>query len=524
MSGNEDNDKEKNFTIASINGGKGEDVLDSVGFDSFFDAEYFKHDLDFMDLLRDTENSPTIHTSNNNDIGDNSSRVVKEASLGEHISSDGVMHVAPSVSVNYSNSEEAIDSSNAYLPASSTTRSGRGTRSNTKYKQHNATDFDKFTSYTKHAASNDVTSADILTKTSGSKRNASAMATASMSMAAELGRSNDSMDNSDPTRHTISSSSVHGGNVSSSLMSLSETQKVERRERNREHAKRSRVRKMVMLDLLTEQLNALRDENKKLRNLITKEIPDHASEILNQCTVEESLLLVDDDDDTPAAANGVNGVEETSVPDNAVSSSETCAEGTTLTERKAFRFKKTLAFQQQHGMAGSALAAAASAAAAGGDPVSMQRRAIDEHAKLLMEPDFRLISALVGAQQNFCLTDPALPDNPIVYCSDNFCKITGYKRSDVIGRNCRFLQGPRTDLRAVGIISKCLAEGTDVSVCLLNYKADGTPFWNQLFVAALKDSDGTVLNYVGVQQEVDNPPVQVIKDRVKRIQVDTTTH
>ena len=47
-------------------------------------------------------------------------------------------------------------------------------------------------------------------------------------------------------------------------------------------------------------------------------------------------------------------------------------------------------------------------------------------ARILVEPDFRLIQALVGSQQNFVLSDPSLPDNPIVYCSDGFCKITGY--------------------------------------------------------------------------------------------------
>ena len=79
-------------------------------------------------------------------------------------------------------------------------------------------------------------------------------------------------------------------------------------------------------------------------------------------------------------------------------------------------------------------------------------------------------------------------------------------------------------MRAVDVIRQGLTNGQDVSVCLLNYKADGTPFWNQFFVAALKDANGEVLNFVGVQQEVDNPPVQMIKDKVKRIQVDTSVH
>jgi PAS domain S-box-containing protein len=134
-----------------------------------------------------------------------------------------------------------------------------------------------------------------------------------------------------------------------------------------------------------------------------------------------------------------------------------------------------------------------------------------------MEPDFRLIQALLHSQQNFVLSDPSLPDNPIVYCSEGFCKLSGYKRQDILGRNCRFLQGPGTDQNAVNLIRKGVEEGRDISVCLLNYKADGTSFWNQFFVAALRDSDGNVINFVGVQCEVNSLPVSEIRDRVKKL-------
>ena len=89
-------------------------------------------------------------------------------------------------------------------------------------------------------------------------------------------------------------------------------------------------------------------------------------------------------------------------------------------------------------------------------------------AQILMEPDFRLIEALIHSQQNFVLSDPSLPDNPIVYCSDGFCNLTGYKRQFILGRNCRFLQGPGTDQAAVDIIRKGVLEGCDISVCLVS--------------------------------------------------------
>ena len=128
--------------------------------------------------------------------------------------------------------------------------------------------------------------------------------------------------------------------------------------------------------------------------------------------------------------------------------------------------------------------------------------------KTLMEPDFRLMSALSGSQQNFAISDPSLPDNPIVYVSQGFLDLTGYTLDQVLGRNCRFLQGPGTDQNAVEVIRKGIAEGIDTSVCLLNYKADGTPFWNQFFVAALRDAENNVVNYVGVQCEVSKAVVE----------------
>ena len=103
---------------------------------------------------------------------------------------------------------------------------------------------------------------------------------------------------------------------------------------------------------------------------------------------------------------------------------------------------------------------------------------------MLTEADYRLMMSLVTAQQNFTVSDPSLPDNPIVFASQGFIELTGYSREQVLGRNCRFLQGPETDQKMVDVIRRGVASGEDTSVCLLNYKADGTPFWNQFFVVS----------------------------------------
>ena len=83
-----------------------------------------------------------------------------------------------------------------------------------------------------------------------------------------------------------------------------------------------------------------------------------------------------------------------------------------------------------------------------------------------------------------------------------FLSLTGYKLEQVLGRNCRFFQGPRTDARAVAKIRDAIKSGRDVQIVLLNYKIDSTTFWNHFFIAALRDDKGDVVNFLGVQIEV----------------------
>jgi len=121
---------------------------------------------------------------------------------------------------------------------------------------------------------------------------------------------------------------------------------------------------------------------------------------------------------------------------------------------------------------------------------------------LLKVDDYGLIAVIQAAQRSFVITDPSMPDNPIVFASHGFLELSGYSLSEVLGRNCRFMQGPKTDPRQVQALSRGIASGEDTSVCLLNYKKNGTMFYNQIFVAALRDEHKNISNYVGVQVEV----------------------
>ncbi|XYJ11318.1 histidine kinase famiy protein [Telluria sp. B2] len=100
------------------------------------------------------------------------------------------------------------------------------------------------------------------------------------------------------------------------------------------------------------------------------------------------------------------------------------------------------------------------------------------------------------------VTDPRQPDNPIVFVNRAFLDLTLYDEQDIIGRNCRILQGPQTDPATVAEIRKAVAEQRAIALDILNYKADGTPFWNALYVGPIFDHDGQLLYFFASQMDV----------------------
>lgn len=92
----------------------------------------------------------------------------------------------------------------------------------------------------------------------------------------------------------------------------------------------------------------------------------------------------------------------------------------------------------------------------------------------------------------YCVCDPALADNPIVFASDGFCSLTGYEYDDIQGRNCRFLQGPQTNKEQVDRIRNSIQKQTEQSVNLLNYRKDGSTFVNEFFLTPLRDEQNNV--------------------------------
>ncbi|GMG98207.1 hypothetical protein Nepgr_000047 [Nepenthes gracilis] len=113
-----------------------------------------------------------------------------------------------------------------------------------------------------------------------------------------------------------------------------------------------------------------------------------------------------------------------------------------------------------------------------------------------------LKDALSSFQRTFVVSDATKPDYPIMYASQGFFNMTGYNSKEVIGRNCRFLQGSDTDSEELVKIRDALQNGTNYCGRILNYKKDGTPFWNLLTIAPIKDEGGRVIKFIGMQVEV----------------------
>ena len=101
-----------------------------------------------------------------------------------------------------------------------------------------------------------------------------------------------------------------------------------------------------------------------------------------------------------------------------------------------------------------------------------------------------------------CLVDASQPGLPLTYVNPAFEELTGWSRADAVGRNCRFLQGPDTDPRAVAELRDAIAHGEACRVTLVNYRRDGEPFWNQLTITPVMGPRDRVIAFTGALVEV----------------------
>ena len=110
--------------------------------------------------------------------------------------------------------------------------------------------------------------------------------------------------------------------------------------------------------------------------------------------------------------------------------------------------------------------------------------------------------ALDEAAEGIVIADARLPDMPLIYINSGFERLTGFPPDSVLGKNCRFLQGPGTDPSAAAEIRSAVAEERECLVEILNYRRDGTPFWNRLSITPVHDGSGRVTHFIGVQSDI----------------------
>ena len=142
------------------------------------------------------------------------------------------------------------------------------------------------------------------------------------------------------------------------------------------------------------------------------------------------------------------------------------------------------------------------------DLVAAQVKADADEARLLSELngyDDRsdpFVAAVRATRMPMIITNPRLPDNPSVFINDAFCRMSGYSREEILGRNCRFLQGPETDRSDVDKIRGALQAAKPIQLDIRNHRKDGTGFWNRLLMAPVFDATGELAYFFASQVDV----------------------
>lgn len=113
-----------------------------------------------------------------------------------------------------------------------------------------------------------------------------------------------------------------------------------------------------------------------------------------------------------------------------------------------------------------------------------------------------LLAAMAHSTEPMSLSDPALPDHPIIAVNAAFEAMTGYGSAEMVGRNCRLLQGPATDRDAAHRLGRSIAAGHGCVEWIVNHRKDGGAFWNLLFLSPVYDADGALLHFFGNQHDI----------------------
>ncbi|MBA3962357.1 MAG: PAS domain S-box protein [Chthoniobacterales bacterium] len=131
-----------------------------------------------------------------------------------------------------------------------------------------------------------------------------------------------------------------------------------------------------------------------------------------------------------------------------------------------------------------------------------ERKEAEEQLRQAALENSQLASAISNLSSGVVITDPRLPDNPMIFANPAFYSLTGYAPEEVLGRNCRFLQGPKTDSAMNAEMREAIKAGRAFSGDVLNYRKGSSTFWNEITITPVFDSAGTLVNFVGLQADI----------------------
>ena len=123
-------------------------------------------------------------------------------------------------------------------------------------------------------------------------------------------------------------------------------------------------------------------------------------------------------------------------------------------------------------------------------------------ASLRLNADQLFLQTTAQTRMAQCISDPHQPDCPIVYCNEAFVELTGYPIDEIIGRNCRFLQGEKTQQSSIARLRKAVDRQVYTVVDILNYRKDGTAFWNAVHIGPIYNADGELEYFFGSQWDI----------------------
>jgi len=113
-----------------------------------------------------------------------------------------------------------------------------------------------------------------------------------------------------------------------------------------------------------------------------------------------------------------------------------------------------------------------------------------------------LLLAIAHSTEPMALSDPRLPDHPIIAVNAAFEAMSGYTAAEIVGRNCRMLQGPGTDTESARKLGRVISEGDGCVEWIVNHRKDGTAYWNLLFLSPVRDAEGGIIHYFANQHDI----------------------